>query len=388
MANGEIYLDCNATTTPRPEVVAAVVEVMAEGPLNPASAHSLGEQARRRLERARAQVSDLVGATSSSVIFTSGGTEANHLVLRLLLQPGFEGFRLVTTAVEHSAIRGAALALAARGRDVVTLDVNEDGLIDLDQLRAAIIPANTLVALQWANNETGTLQPIQEASEIVSASGGWLHCDAVQAAGKIPIAFDELRIDSIAISAHKLHGPSGIGALVLDTSRRLPPLMPSGDQEGGIRPGTQHLAGAVGFGIASELRKTNWVEELTQMERTRDLFEKLVIEAGTAEAVNGANSPRLPNTTNLRFKSVEGDALVARLDMAGVICSQNSACTAMRPEPSFVLRSMGLSEDQSYRSIRFSTSAFTTEREVMQAATILQDVHTVLTQSPLGDQGE
>jgi cysteine desulfurase len=265
---------------------------------------------------------------------------------------------------------------------VVTLPVDPKGLIDLNDLRAAISPEKSLVAVQWANNETGVIQPIKEASEIVRAAGGWLHCDAVQAAGKVPITFEELGVDSMAISAHKLHGPGGIGALILNPTRQLPSLLPSGDQERGIRPGTHHLAGAVGFGVASMLRTSAWEEEVDQMRRTRDLFERLALESGAVETVNGSSSLRLPNTTNLRFDRVEGDALVARLDIEGVLCSQSSACTAMRPEPSFVLRAMGLSEEQSFRSVRFSTSSFTTEVEATGAATTLGRVCEMLRGSP------
>jgi len=379
MSPQSYYLDNNATTAIDPLVRATMEEVWDLGPVNAASAHSLGEVGRRVLARARGELATLLNTEESSVLFTSGGTEANHLVLRELLRPGSSFTRLVVSEVEHSSIRAAAEALEEAGKDVVWLPVDVSGLVDLNRLRSSILPGATLVCIQWANNETGVVQPVAALGDICRHADAWLHVDAVQAVGKVPVDLDAVAVDSMALSAHKFHGPTGAGALVLSGSRKIVPLLPAGDQERGIRPGTHNLAAIAGMGRAAALVAERMTSGDTQFGAARDRFEWLLLEAGIVERVHGLDTERLPNTSNLSFRSVEGDALVARLDMLGVLSSQSSACTAMRPEPSYVLRAMGISEDEAFRSLRFSFSWDATHQIADEAAALAIQAHRALT---------
>jgi cysteine desulfurase len=373
----EIYFDNNATTRPLPEVVEAVASAMRDGPSNPSSVHGAGQRARRALADARAHTAALVGAEDSDVVFTSGATEANNLVLQSLLGP-LMGHRLVTSAVEHSSVLETARYLETKGVSVVVLPVNESGLVAEADLVEAIVPGETLVSIQWANNETGVLQPLAQLVGVARDRGALFHSDAVQATGKVPVSMGDLSLDLLSISGHKLHGPMGVGALVGPGLDRLGRLIHGGSQERDLRAGTENLPAIIGFGLALEMRASRRSSASGTTARLRDQLEAALVSSDLLSGVNGSGAPRLPNTTNVRFRAVDGEALTIRLDQAGVRCSQSSACTNRKPEPSYVLRAMGLTEAEAYSSIRFGFSELNTAAEVDTAVTTITRIHEAL----------
>lgn len=370
-----MYLDHNATTRPLPEVVAVVARTMAETWANPSSAHWLGGEARAVLERARDGVCELVGgAVPEGVVFTSGGTEANNIVL-LGGDPAPSWRCLVTSKVEHASVLRPAEALARRGAKLVVLDVSADGLLDPEALRraaAAAPPGPLLVSLQWANSETGVVQSVADlvAAAREARPDALIHCDAAQAIGRVPVDLAAVGADAVSFSGHKLHGPHGTGALVLadPDDGRVVPLVRGGGQERGLRSGTHNLPGAAGLGLAASMRARSFGDATGRMCAARDAFEEELAERATGVVVNGAAAPRLPNTSNVRFLGRDGMELVARLDALGVACSQGSACSSGKPEASHVLRAMGLSEADAFSSVRFSFSALNTAEEARRAA--------------------
>lgn len=370
-----IYLDHNATTKPLPEVVDLVAHTMAQVWANPSSAHWLGGQARAVLETARDGVCELVsGAVSEGVIFASGGTEANNIVL-LGGDPESAWRCVITSQVEHASVLRPAQALRRRGCRVVLLDVSGDGRLDPEALMraaAAAPPGPLLVSLQWANSETGIIQPMAELAAAVRAvrPDAFCHSDAAQAVGRVPVDVTAASIDAVAFSGHKIHGPHGIGALVLadPNEQRVAPLVHGGGQERGLRSGTHNLPGAAGLGHAAATRARSFADAASHMRAVRDAFEESLVALAPNIAVNGVAAPRLPNTSNIRFPGRDGMEIVAHLDALGIACSQGSACSSGKPEPSHVLRAMGLSEADAYSSVRFSFSVLNTINEARRAA--------------------
>lgn len=379
----DIYLDNNATTPVLPEVAEAMARVATLGALNPSSAHSGGERARRLLAEARSRVAALLGASPDELVFTSGATEGNHLVLRMLFRSEFDGFRVLYSATEHSSIRSGAEALKRAGLDVQELPVDENGQVSPADVSARMVPGRAFVFVQWANNETGVIQSVEELSAICRSAGAWFHTDAVQAVGKLPVDLSRVPVDSLALSGHKFHGPQGVGALFVRRSRSVRPDLPAGDQEWGVRPGTHNMMAIVGLGLAATIREERLASTLRHLESLRDGFEDGLRERGLIRGVNGSGARRLPNTANVQFARVDGEALMARLDAAGILCSQSSACTAMRPEPSYVLRAMGMTEAEAFRSVRFSFSEMNTTSEVAAALDRIQAAVTHLNRIPL-----
>ena len=379
MRRREIYLDNNATTRALPEVIEAVTRVMRDGYGNPSSVHSAGARARALLTQAREQVAAAVGSVDPiNVIFTSGATEANNLVLHSLLAGPLKGYRLVTTAVEHSSILAAGHVLRECGCEVVVLPVDADGVVSVDALGEEIAPGRTLVSVQWANNETGVIQPIPELVEQTHSAGGLFHTDAVQGVGKIPVDVESVPADFLSLSGHKLHGPLGVGALVARNKKLLAPLVFGGSQENSLRPGTENVPGIVGLGVALSLRHDRREAVAATTSRMRDFFESRLADRGLAKMFNGARADRLPNTSNVQFRDIDGEALSIRLDQRSVRCSLSSACTNNRPEPSYVLRAMGLSEAEAYASVRFGFSELNTMMEVNQAIEAITSIHASL----------
>ena len=374
----EVYLDNNATTRLLPEVAEAVVRAMRDGRGNPSSLHAGGAQARRRLRLAREQVASLVSAHPAAIVFTGGATEANNLVLQSLLGGAMAGNRLVTTEVEHSSVLAVAEALERRNREVVVLPVDSNGLVREEDMAGAVVPKRTLVSVQWANNETGVVQPIAQLATRARALGARFHTDAVQAVGKTPVDFDAVPLDFLSLSGHKLHGPLGVGAVVARDRRLLRPLMYGGEQEMALRPGTENIPAIVGFGVAMALRADRFEAVAATTREMRDAFESGLANRGLLHSVNGSGVPRLPNTSNVRFLDMDGEALVVRLDQAGVRCSQSSACTNQRPEPSYVLRAMGLSEHEAYASVRFAFSELNDMAGVKDALDAVSAIHAKL----------
>ena len=378
MNSREIYLDNNATTRVLPEVVDAVARAMRDGYGNPSSLHGAGSRARTRLWEARERVAAAVSAQPEDVLFTSGASEANNVVIQSLLRGPMKEFRLVTSVVEHSSVLATAEELERQGREVVMVPVDEVGVVCEDALVDAIAPGRTLVSVQWANNETGVVQPIARLLNRSRELGAIFHTDAVQAVGKIPVDVSTVPVDFMSVSAHKVHGPLGVGALVAPNRNLLTPLLFGGSQERSLRPGTENVPGIVGFGVALSLRGARFGAIALLTQEMRDAFERGLLRRGLVRAFNGARAGRLPNTSNPLFLDADGEALVIRLDKAGVRCSQSSACTNQRPEPSYVLRAMGLTEAEAYASVRFAFSEFNSMRDADDAVEAISHVRASL----------
>jgi len=374
--NREIFLDNNATTQPLPEVTAAVVAAMSDWFGNASSSNRAGERARRLLRDSRESVARLIGATPDSISFTSGATEANNWVLqRICKKPGSS---LVTTEAEHSSIKILCDFLEADGTQVERLPIDECGRVNVEQLAEAVSHETTLVSVHWVNNETGTVQPVEEIAAVCRERGALFHTDASQAVGKLQVDVGKIGCDFLSLSAHKFHGPQGVGGLYIRPGVKLPSLMFGGSQELGRRAGTENLPGIAGAGAAVAQRQLGINATIERLQQLRDRFESAVLSQVQDVFVNGDVAHRICNTTNLRFEGVNGEALVARLDQRGVRCSQSSACTNQRPEPSYVLRAMGLSESEAYASIRFSVSVLNSDDEIDESVGILAGLVTDL----------
>lgn len=349
-----IYLDNSASTPLHPRVLAAMMRAAAVVG-NPSSAHSAGMKVRQLVESARAQVARLCGAEPEHVVFTSGGTEANNAALEHAA-----GKSIVTTTVEHSSIRKKIELLEDRGTRSTCIPVRSNGGVDEELLVRSISDHPFLVSIQWVNNETGVVQDIASIGARCKASGALFHVDAAQALGKLPLNFKDAPIDFMTVTAHKIHGPMGVGALLVKDS--VNPLIGGGDQEHGRRAGTENVLGIVGFGEACAIRDVQEAQGIL-VEHQR-AFETALSDF---VMINGGDSPRIAGCTNLRFSGIDGQALVARLDNDDIMVSQSSACTNHRPEPSYVLRAMGLSEEEAYASVRFSFSVLNTKDEIQEA---------------------
>lgn len=368
----EVYLDNAASTRPLQIVRDAVVRAMEIDFGNPSSAHGAGRRARQALEDARDQVAALVGADRSHVVFTSGGTEANNLMLRNASASGIK--RVITSAVEHSSILGIVESLPSQGIEVVILPVDSNGRICIADLENSTIDPRTLVSLQWANNETGVLQSVLEVAEIVAQRGGHFHTDASQAVGKFPLDFAGSAIEALTMTAHKVHGPQGVGALVVKRAALPNPLMLGGSQERGQRVGTENFPGIVGFGVAAEHRLATLRTFIRQTRSLRDIFESSLRDSLRDVRFNGALESRVCTTGSVTIPNVDGQALIAQLDARGIRVSQSSACTNMRPEPSYVLRAMGMTEDEAYSTIRYAMSEDSTFESCSRAAACIAEV--------------
>lgn len=378
-ARFDIDLDANATTRPLDAVIALMAQVMRSGSANPSSAHWLGAAARSVLEQARDGVASLLpGILPEAVIFGSGGTEANNAVLAPACRDA-AGWTLITTAVEHPSVLRPAEAFARAGGTVVLLPVSPDGLADIDALGRAVRRASgpVLVSVQWANSETGVIQPmgalVGEARRV--RPDVFVHSDAAQAIGRVPVDLPSTGVDAVTFSGHKLHGPQGIGATVLrdPDDGRVAPLLLGGGQERGLRSGTQNVAGAAGLGLAARLRADAFAQAARRLAAMRDAFETQLLDRLPQARVNGGGGPRVPNTSSIRFPEAEAMALAARLDAKGLACSVGSACASARPAPSHVLTAMGLSEAEAFSSLRFSFSVLNTMDEAARAARLVAD---------------
>lgn len=362
-----VYLDNNASAPPLPEVLDAVMRAMTSDFGNPSSAHSIGDRARSLVELARQEVASLVGASPDQITFTSGGTEANNLAISSALT-GSTRARIVTSPIEHSSVLKHCQYLESVGHEVAWLGVSGSGQIDPAELEDQLKQPANLVTLQWVNNETGVIQPIQEIAEICRRHAVLFHCDAAQAVGKLPIDFESIPIDLMSFTAHKIHGPQGVGALCQRQSTvTLRPMLYGGEQEEGRRPGTENLAGIAGFGEAARIRRMRLGEWVANVDSLRNKFAQMLGQLLADVVINGCGAARVCNTANVRFAGIDGHALLARLDQHGIVCSQSSACTNRRPEPSYVLRAMGLSEDEAYASVRFSFSELNSEIDIAYA---------------------
>ncbi len=374
----EIYLDNNATTAPLDAVKSEVVACLEHGFGNPSSPHGRGNACRATLTMARERVAGLIGAKAEQVHFVCSATEGNNTVQQSVLHCG--GLkRVVTTSVEHASVLDTAAFLEDRGIEVSYLPVDGAGRVRRSDLEAALQDGPALVSIQWANSETGVVQPVEEFGELCHEYRALFHVDAAQAVGRIPVHMDALPIDFLTFTGHKLHGPQGTGVLCAKNPNWLVPLLHGGDQEKDLRAGTENVPGIVGLGRAAHERCTNFDEAVQHMRDLRDRFESAILDRVDGVSVNGDPEHRVCNTTNLRFAEIEGQALMAQLDRRGILCSQTSACTSQKPEPSYVLRRMGLSEDEAFASVRFSFSVLNTREEVDRAVEAIDEVVTRLT---------
>jgi cysteine desulfurase len=357
-----IYLDNNATTESLPEVCEAILRALGINFGNAASAHTTGDKARRALREARCDVSRLIGAEPERLFFTGSGTEANNMVLASVAQSNAV---IVTTPVEHSSILSFCEHLEGRGVEIFYLPIDATGRIGFHALEQVLSQQQTtLVSVQWVNNETGVIQPVEQIRALCRSAGVLFHTDAAQAVGKLDVDVAVLDPDFLTLTAHKFHGPPGVGAVYAKQPHLLKPLLFGGPQEGGLRAGTENLPGIIGAGVAAALRQARLPKVRAGLENLRDALEVGLLSEFPWIEVNGTTEDRVCNTTNLRFTGIDGQALVARLDQVDIRCSQSSACTNQKPEPSYVLRAMGLSEEEAYASIRFSFGEHNTAMEV------------------------
>jgi cysteine desulfurase len=385
-----IYLDYNATTPVDPAVLDAMLPYFSENFANASSIHTPGQKARNAVETAREQVAALIGANPKEIIFTSGGTESDNHAIFGILQPAMAVHgvlprssaacasadsvtsagiapHIITTTIEHEAVLNACQAAEKQGAQVTYLPVDNDAQVDPDAVRAAIRSETILITVMHANNELGTLQPLERIGQIAAESEIYFHTDAVQSAGKIPINVDDLAVDLLALSGHKLYGPKGVGALYIRTGTHLQQLLYGGHHQRGARPGTENVAAIVGLGAASETARKSQVEDAKRISDLRDRLERTILATVPDTRINAASAPRTSNTTNIIFPGIEGEALLIALDLKGLACSTGAACSSGSVEPSHVLTAIGLAPEDARASLRFSLGRHTTASEIDSA---------------------
>ena len=358
-------MDHSATTPVDPLVLEAMLPYFSEKYGNASSLHSFGLEAKEALEAAREKVAGLLGASPEEIIFTSGGTESDNLALKGIAHRNQEkGKHIITTSVEHPAILETCRKLEKEGFEVTYLPVTSSGLIDLAALESAIRKDTILISVMHANNEVGTIQPLEEIGKIAKKSDIYLHTDAVQSVGKIPTDVNDMGVDLLSLSAHKLYGPKGVGALYIRKGTRLESIIQGGGHERGLRSGTENVAGIVGMARAAELANQTMAKEAERLTRLRDRLAKLVLEAVPDSWINGTMKRRLPGNLNFGFRYVEGESLLLFLDSMGIAVSTGSACSSHKLEPSHVLRSLGLKPEECHGSLRVTLGRSNTEDDV------------------------
>jgi len=367
-----VYLDHNSTTPVAPEVLEAMLPYFSREAGNASSIHSFGQRARAAVERARTSVAELLGARPAEIVFTSGGTESDNLaVFGIVAAAAGQRKHVISTQIEHHAVLNTCQALERDGIEVTYVPVSGQGIVDPDVVRRAIRPETVLITVMHANNELGTVQAIEEIGKIAAEADVYFHTDAVQTAGKLPVQVEALGADLLSISAHKVRGPKGAGALYVRKGTRLRPLFYGGHHERDRRPGTENVPGIVGLGRAAELAAANLAADAARIAVLRDRFERELIARVPHARVNGAKAPRTPNTANIVFPFVEGEALVIALDLKGIACSTGAACSAGAVEPSHVLTAIGLAPEEARASLRFSLGHDTTDDEIDYAISVI-----------------
>ena len=377
-----VYLDYNATTPVEPEVLDAMLPYFSAEFGNASSIHTFGQNARAAVETAREQVAALIGARAQEIFFTSGGTESdNHAIFGVVFRSSTSlvsssSFRphIITSFVEHEAVLNACQALEKQGVDVTYLHVDQDGSIDVEDLQAALRKETVLITIMHANNELGTVQPLEEIGRVAKEADVYFHTDAVQSAGKIPIDVKQLQLDLLSLSGHKLYAPKGIGALYVRGGTRLKQLLYGGHHQRGVRPGTENVAGIVGLGKAAEIARRSLANDAKRLGALRDQLEHGLLNRVAYARINGARAVRTPNTANLVFPGVEGEALLIALDLKGLACSTGAACSSGAVEPSHVLTAIGLPAAEARASLRFSLGRHTTQADVDFALQIIPAV--------------
>ncbi len=376
LVSNPIYLDNNATTRVAPEVVETMLPSFSTFYGNASSMHTFGGQIKKEVENARAQIAQTLGAYPDEIIFTSCGTESDNTAINSAFLTQTNKNTLITTRVEHSAIINSAQQAEANNKKVIWLDVNEQGQLDLNAFEDTIkknVDNTAIVSIMYANNETGTIFPMEKIVEIVKAHNLLLHVDAVQIIGKEKVDLSKLPIDFLALSGHKLHAPKGIGVLYVRRGTRFRPFMIGGHQEDGRRAGTENVPYILGLGKAFELVDKFMQEEKTEVARLRNMLEEGLLKIPHSK-VNGDVNNRLPNTTNISFKNIEGEALLLMLNTFGICASSGSACTSGSLEPSHVLRAMGVPYNYAHGSLRFSLSRYNTETDIKKVLEVMPKI--------------
>ena len=370
-----VYLDHSATTPIREEVLKAMTPYFSDAFGNASSIHTPGQRARQALENARKGVAGIIGADSREVIFTSGGTETDNLAIKgIAYAKQGKGKHIVTTSIEHPAVLNSCHYLEEEGYEVTFLPVDEQGLVDLDSVKEALKPETVLVSIMLANNEVGTIQPIKEIGEITKARGIPFHTDAVQAVGKIPVRVDDLNVDMLSISGHKIYGPKGVGALYVREGTSIVPLAHGGHHEMGYRPGTENVAAMVGLAKAMDLAEQEREDFFEEMNKLRSMLRKGIIEKVEDVQFNGHPEKGLPNILNVSFKFIEGESLLLSLDTKGIAVSTGSACSSGSPESSHVLTAMGPSPEEAMGNLRISLGRLNDVDDITYVLEVLPDV--------------
>ena len=370
-----IYLDHAATTPTHPEVVKAMLPYFTDAFGNPSSLHSYGQEAKGAIEEARDKIAALIGARNKEVVFTSGGTEADNFALKGIAYANeHKGKHIITTSIEHHAVVEACKFLERRGFKVTCLPVDRFGLVDPQDVKKAITGETILISVMHASNEVGTIEPIGEIGKIAKEAEVYFHTDAVQAAGRIPVNVDELGLDMLSISAHKLYGPKGVGALYIRKGTKLSPFMHGGDQEWRYRAGTENVPAIVGFGRAVELAWQAMGKETERLVYLRDKLIKGLLERIDHIRLNGHPGRRLPNNVNVSVDFVEGESMLLNLDLEGICVSTGSACSSSSLEPSHVLLALGLSPEQAHGSLRFTLGRENTEEDIERVLEVLPPI--------------
>jgi len=366
------YLDYAATTPTHPEVVKAMLPYFTEAFGNPSSIYACGQEAKGAIEEARAKVADLIGAQDEEIVFTGSGTEADNFAIKGVAYAN-ENKRnhIITTAIEHHAVLETCHFLETKGFKVTYLPVDEYGMVDLEEVRKAITNQTILISVMQANNEIGTIEPLAEIGKIAKETGIYFHTDAVQTVGHIPVSVDELGIDLLSMSAHKLYGPKGVGALYIRKGTKLLSFMHGGEQERGRRASTQNVPGIVGFGKAVEIARQEMNEEAERVTYLRDKLISGLLAQIDHIRLNGHPTNRLPNNVNVSISFAEGESMCLNLDLEGICVSTGSACSSSVTEPSHVLLALGLPPLQAHSSLRFSLGKWTTEEEIDRVLEVL-----------------
>ena len=360
-----IYMDHSATSPVDPEVFKAMEPYFVDSFGNASTLYSLGRDARKSMESARAQVASLIGAKPEEVIFTSGGTESDNIAIKgTAYRLKNKGNHIITSAIEHPAVRETCKYLEKNGFEVTYLPVYEEGIVKVSDLEKSITDKTILITIMHANNEIGTIQPIAEIGKIAREKKIYFHTDAVQTVGKIPMNVEEMNVDMLSLSAHKVYGPKGIGALYVKKGVRLEPLLHGGGHEKGLRPGTENVSGIVGLGKACELAQKNLLDGTKYITNLRDKLIDGVLDSIEQSYLNGHRTKRLPNNINFRFTGIEGESLVLHLDSKGIAASTGSACSSKSLEPSHVLTALGLEHVDAHGSLRLTLGKENTDEEV------------------------
>ena len=370
-----IYMDHSATSPVDPEVFEAMKPYFTDSFGNASTLYSLGREGKKAMESAREEVASIIGAETKEIIFTSGGTESDNIaILGAAYKLKKKGNHIITSDIEHPAVDETCKYLEKNGFTVTYLPVYEDGIVKVKDLEDAITDKTILITIMHANNEIGTIQPITEIGRIAHENNIYFHTDAVQTVGKIPVNVKELNVDMLSLSAHKLYGPKGIGALYLRQGVRIEPIMHGGGHEKGIRPGTENVPGIVGLGKACSIAKENLQMDAQKLTSLREMLIDNVLAENEDSYLNGHRTKRLPNNANFRFTGIEGESLILHLDAKGIATSTGSACSSIKLEPSHVLMAIGLKEVEAHGSLRISLGHENTEEDIKYTITAIKEV--------------